>query len=162
MKLSLIVAMTQNRVIGKDNQMPWHLPAELAWFKQNTLGKPVIMGRKTFQSIGKPLPNRQNIVLSRQPFIFTDVDWANSLESALELAKGSEEIMLIGGGELFKQALPFAEKLYLTEIQTQLEGDTFFPALDTTQWELLYEHRLTADAKNQYDCLSKILQRKVR
>ena len=106
MTFSLIVATTLNHVIGKDNQMPWHLPADLAWFRQNTTGKPVIMGRKTFESIGRPLPKRINIVLSRKPYEHEGVIWKDSLESAVDFVKDSEEIMLIGGGELFKQYLP--------------------------------------------------------
>ncbi|KYK93223.1 type 3 dihydrofolate reductase, partial [Aggregatibacter actinomycetemcomitans] len=123
MRLSLIVAMTKNHVIGKDNQMPWHLPADLAWFRQNTTGKPVIMGRKTFESIGRPLPKRTNIVLSRQPFVHDGIIWKDSLESAVDFVIDSDEIMLIGGGQLFKQYLPQAPRLYLTEIQTELDGD---------------------------------------
>lgn len=115
MIFSLIVAMTKNHVIGKDNQMPWHLPADLAWFRQNTTGKPVIMGRKTFESIGRPLPKRTNLVLSRQPYLHEGVIWQNSLESAVDFVKDSPEILLIGGGELFKQYLHKADKLYLTE-----------------------------------------------
>lgn len=117
MSLSLIVAMTKNRVIGKDNQMPWHLPADLAWFRQNTTGKPVIMGRKTFESIGRPLPKRTNIVLSRQPFEHDGVIWKDSLESAVDFVRDSEEIMLIGGGQLFNEYLSKADRLYLTEIK---------------------------------------------
>lgn len=97
MIFSLIVAMTKNHVIGKDNQMPWHLPADLAWFRQNTTGKPVIMGRKTFESIGRPLPKRTNLVLSRQPYLHEGVIWQNSLESAVDFVKDSPEILLIGG-----------------------------------------------------------------
>ena len=117
MTFSLIVATTLNSVIGKDNQMPWHLPADLAWFRQNTTGKPVIMGRKTFESIGRPLPKRTNIVLSRQPFEHEGVVWKDSLERAVDFVRDFDEIMLIGGGELFKQYLPQADKLYLTQIQ---------------------------------------------
>lgn len=114
MGLSIIVAMTRNRVIGKNNQMPWHLPADLAWFRRHTNHKPVIMGRKTFASIGRALPNRINIVLSRSPFEYDNVIWKNSFESAVDAVNDFDEIMLIGGGELFKQYLPIADKLYLT------------------------------------------------
>ena len=120
MTLSLIVATTLNNVIGKDNQMPWHLPADLAWFRRNTTGKPVIMGRKTFESIGRPLPKRINIVLSRQSFEHEGVIWKNSFESAVNFVNDCDEIMLIGGGELFKQYLPKADKLYLTQIQSEI------------------------------------------
>ena len=160
MSLSLIVAMTQNRVIGKDNQMPWHLPADLAWFRQNTTGKPVIMGRKTFESIGRPLPKRTNIVLSRQPFEHDGVIWKDSLESAVDFVRDSEEIMLIGGGQLFNEYLSQADRLYLTEIQTELDGDTFFPSINWDKWPIEFEQYRPADAQNPYDCRFLILLKK--
>lgn len=161
MGLSLIVAMTKNHVIGKDNQMPWHLPADLAWFRQNTNGKPVIMGRKTFESIGRPLPNRINIVLSRSPYEHEGVIWKESMQSAVDFVQENhEEIMLIGGGELFKQYFSQADKLYLTEIQTELEGDTFFPQFNWQDWRIEFEQQRPADDKNPYDCRFLILSRK--
>ena len=160
MSLSLIVAMTQNRVIGKDNQMPWHLPADLAWFRQNTTGKPVIMGRKTFESIGRPLPKRTNIVLSRQPFEHDGVIWKDSLESAVDFVRDSKEIMLIGGGQLFNEYLSKADRLYLTEIQTELDGDTFFPSINWDEWHIEFEQYRPADAQNPYDCRFLILLKK--
>lgn len=160
MTFSLIVATTQNNVIGKDNQIPWHLPADLAWFRQNTTGKPVIMGRKTFESIGRPLPKRINIVLSRQPFEHEGVTWKDSLESAVDFVKDSEEIVLIGGGELFKQYLPKADKLYLTQIQAEIEGDTFFPELNWNEWKIEYDEYRQADENNVYDLRFLILARK--
>lgn len=161
MGLSLIVAMTKNHVIGKDNQMPWHLPADLAWFRQNTSGKPVIMGRKTFESIGRPLPNRINIVLSRSAYEHEGVIWKESMQSAVDFVQENhEEIMLIGGGELFKQYFVQAEKLYLTEIQTELEGDTFFPQFNWQDWKIEFEQQRPADDKNPYDCRFLILSRK--
>ena len=159
MQISLIVAFTQNRVIGEDNQMPWHLPRDLAWFKRNTLNKPVIMGRKTFESIGRPLPNRNNIVLSRQPFIYDGVQWADSLQTALSFCENEAEVMIIGGGELFKQSLPMADKLYLTEIQTALDGDTFFPQIDFNQWKIVEEEYTQADEKNAYACRFMVLEK---
>ena len=160
MSLSLIVAMTKNRVIGKDNQMPWHLPADLAWFRQNTTGKPVIMGRKTFESIGRPLPKRTNIVLSRQPFEHDGVIWKDSLESAVDFVRDSKEIMLIGGGQLFNEYLSKADRLYLTEIQTELDGDTFFPSINWDEWHIEFEQYRPADAQNPYDCRFLILLKK--
>ncbi|SUT89269.1 dihydrofolate reductase [[Actinobacillus] rossii] len=160
MTFSLIVATTQNNVIGKNNQMPWHLPADLAWFRQNTTGKPVIMGRKTFESIGRPLPKRINIVLSRQPFEHEGVTWKDSLESAVDFVKDSEEIVLIGGSELFKQYLPKADKLYLTQIQAEIEGDTFFPELNWNEWKIEYDEYRQADENNVYDLRFLILVRK--
>ena len=160
MSLSLIVAMTQNRVIGKDNQMPWHLPADLAWFRKNTTGKPIIMGRKTFESIGRPLPKRTNIVLSRQPFEHDGVIWKDSLESAVDFVRDSEEIMLIGGGQLFNEYLSQADRLYLTEIQTELDGDTFFPSINWDEWHIEFEQYRPADEQNPYDCRFLILLKK--
>lgn len=160
MTFSLIVAITKNRVIGKDNQMPWHLPADLAWFRQNTTGKPVIMGRKTFESIGRPLPKRVNIVLSHQPYEHEGITWKSSLESAIDFVKDAPEIMLIGGGELFKQYLSKADKLYLTEIQTELEGDTYFPEIMWDEWTIEHDELRKSDENNPYDCRFLILRRK--
>lgn len=160
MILSLIVATTKNNVIGKDNQMPWHLPADLAWFRKNTTGKPVIMGRKTFESIGRPLPKRTNIVLSRTPYEHEGVIWKANFESAVDFVKEFNEIMLIGGGELFKQYLPKADKLYLTQIQADIDGDTFFPEINWAEWNIEFEEYRQADADNPYDCRVLILQRK--
>lgn len=160
MTLSVIVAMTKNNVIGKDNQMPWHLPADLKWFRENTLGKPVIMGRKTFESIGRVLPKRPNIVLSRQPYEYDGLIWQESFEAALSYLQSHSEIMLIGGGQLFKQYLPLADKLYLTIIQTELEGDTYFPQIDWNEWQTQEERWQDADAENPYACRFLILVRK--
>lgn len=157
--LSLIVAMTKNRVIGRDNQMPWHLPADLAWFKKNTLGKPVIMGRKTFQSIGRALPNRKNIVLSRQGFQADGIEVVSDLSQALALIKGENEVMIIGGGHLFAETLPIADRLYLTEIDAELQGDTFFPEIDPMVWKTNFIETRAVDDKNSYALTFKILER---
>ncbi|MGY6773207.1 type 3 dihydrofolate reductase [Gallibacterium sp. ZY190522] len=159
MMLSLIVAMTKNRVIGRDNQMPWHLPADLAWFKKNTLGKPVIMGRKTFQSIGRALPNRKNIVLSRQGFQADGIEVVSDLSQALALIKGENEVMIIGGGHLFAETLPIADRLYLTEIDAELQGDTFFPEIDPMVWKTNFIETRAVDDKNSYTLTFKILER---
>ncbi|OBW99607.1 dihydrofolate reductase [Gallibacterium genomosp. 1] len=157
--LSLIVAMSKNRVIGRDNQMPWHLPADLAWFKKNTLGKPVIMGRKTFQSIGRALPNRKNIVLSRQGFQADGIEVVSDLSQALALIKGENEVMIIGGGHLFAETLPIADRLYLTEIDAELQGDTFFPEIDPMVWKTNFIETRAVDDKNSYTLTFKILER---
>ena len=157
--LSLIVAASENGVIGKNNQLPWHLPADLAWFRQQTSGKPIIMGRKTFESIGRPLPKRTNIVLSRHPFNHEGVIWQPSLESAVNFAKDFDEVMLIGGGELFKQGLPQADRLYLTQVLANIEGDTFFPTINWQDWRIEFEQLRPADAENPFDCRFLILQR---
>lgn len=162
MEISIVVARTKNKVIGKDNQMPWHLPVDLAWFRQNTVGKPVIMGRKTYESIGRLLPKRPNIILSRSGFEVEGAYSATSLEQAVELAKSfanTDEIMIIGGGELFKQAIPKADKLYLTEIQAEIEGDTFFE-FDEENWQLSEEKWSEIDENNPYRCRFMILKRR--
>lgn len=157
--LSLIVARSKNNVIGKNNQLPWHLPQDLAWFRQNTLGKPVIMGRKTYQSIGRLLPKRPNIIVSRQGFNIDDALSASSLEQALEIARPlAEEIMLIGGGELFKQALPLADRLYLSEVQAEFEGDTFFD-VNLSEWQIISEQFSQIDEQNPYLCRFLILDK---
>jgi dihydrofolate reductase len=128
MRISMIAAMAQQRVIGLNNQMPWHLPADLQHFKKVTLGKPVVMGRKTFESIGRPLPGRRNIVISRQsPPADSPVEWVSSIEQALALLAEQPEVMIIGGAEIYRQCLPLAQRLYLTEIALETAGDAFFP-----------------------------------
>lgn len=162
MKISLIVARTLNHVIGKENQMPWNLPVELAWFRQNTLGKPVIMGRKTYESIGRLLPKRPNIILSRSGFCVEGAYTAQNFAQAAELAEtfaNTDEIMVIGGGELFKQTIPQADRLYLTEIQAEIEGDTLFE-FDESNWTLVEEKWSEIDEQNAYRCRFMILERK--
>ncbi|MCG8995795.1 dihydrofolate reductase [Laribacter hongkongensis] len=137
--LALIAARARNGVIGLDNRMPWHLPEDLAYFKHVTLGKPVVMGRKTFESIGRPLPGRLNIVVTRNPdWQAAGIQVAHSLDAALALAAAAapEEIMLIGGAELYRQALPQADVLYLTEIDAEFAGDAFFPEVDLARWRI--------------------------
>ena len=166
MILSVIVAMAHNRVIGLNNQMPWHLPADLAWFKKNTLNKPVIMGRKTFESIGRPLPNRHNIVISRQiesiDNKISNVSWVKSIDEAISLAQKqqSDEVFIIGGGNIYQQVLPLIERLYLTHIDAELQGDTYFPDYLSEQWQVIYQEDHQADEKNSYPYQFKILQRK--
>ncbi|MFQ0990939.1 type 3 dihydrofolate reductase [Gilliamella apicola] len=166
MILSVIVAMAHNRVIGLNNQMPWHLPADLAWFKKNTLNKPVIMGRKTFESIGRPLPNRHNIVISRQiesiDNKISNVSWVKSIDGAISLAQAQQpdEVFIIGGGNIYQQVLPLIERLYLTHIDAELQGDTYFPDYLSEQWQVIYQEEHQADEKNSYPYQFKILQRK--
>ncbi len=140
--VAMIVAMAQNRVIGVEGQLPWYLPEDLKFFKRTTQAKPLVMGRKTFASIGKPLPNRLNIVVTR------DTQWSHpgvrvchSLQDALALAdqqatiEAAEEVMVMGGGEIYAQALDVAQRLYITEVKVEVEGDTRFPALADSQWQ---------------------------
>ncbi len=136
MKISLIVAMASNRVIGLNNNMPWHLSADLKKFKQITMGSPILMGRKTFESIGRPLPGRRTIILSRnesyqQPGCLV----MQSIEAALESCRGDEEVFIVGGEDLYKALLPQASYLYITEIHKDFAGDTWFPDIDETQWQ---------------------------
>ncbi|EGR1464184.1 type 3 dihydrofolate reductase [Vibrio cholerae] len=150
MMISMIAAMADQRIIGKDNQMPWHLPADFAWFKRCTLGKPVLMGRKTYQSIGRPLPGRHNIVISRDASLQIEgVDVVTSIEAALVKAGEVDEVMIIGGGSLYAACLPMAHKLYITEIHAKLEGDTQFPEWGSDWLERSREH-YPADEKNAY------------
>ena len=158
--LTLVYAQDQAGGIGYQNQLPWHLPNDLKFFKQVTLGHAILMGRKTFESIGRPLPKRTNIVLSRQPFEHDGVIWKDSLESAVDFVRGSEEIMLIGGGQLFNEYLSQADRLYLTEIQTELDGDTFFPSINWDEWHIEFEQYRPADEQNPYDCRFLILLKK--
>ncbi|WP_429129004.1 type 3 dihydrofolate reductase [Aeromonas veronii] len=153
MKISMIAAMAHDRVIGKDNQMPWHLPADLAHFKRVTLGKPVLMGRKTFESIGRPLPGRRNLVISRNPdYQAEGIEVVGSVEAALALLAGSsvEELMVIGGGHLYAEMLQIADCLYLTQIDLAVEGDTRFPAFDDDQWQRIACESHPADEKNPH------------
>jgi dihydrofolate reductase len=141
--LSLIAALGENRVIGVDNRMPWHLPADFKYFKATTLGKPIVMGRKTWDSLGRPLPGRLNLVVSRQPGLRLDgAEVFASLEAALGRAQawateqGADEVMLIGGAQLYAQALPDADRLYLTRVALSPDGDALFPDVDLAQWRL--------------------------
>lgn len=132
-RIALIAAQAENHVIGLDNQMPWHLPEDLQYFKKVTLGKPVIMGRKTFESIGRPLPGRTNIVITRQSNWSSEgVSVASSLDAALELAEkeSPDELMVIGGAQIYAEALPSAQRIYLTQIHKVIDGDAWFPALE--------------------------------
>ena len=137
MRIAMIAAMANNRVIGKDNKMPWHLPEDLKHFKAMTLGKPVVMGRKTFESIGRPLPGRHNIVITRQSDYQPEgVSCVSSFEAAKALVNDCEELVVIGGGQLYKEILPLADTLYLTFIELTVDGDTFFPEWDDGSWKL--------------------------
>jgi len=160
--LSMIVAIGENRVIGKDNQMLWHMPADFKWFKRQTLGKSVIMGRKTFESIGKPLPKRRNIVLSRTAASDLEeqgIDVFDSTEAVFELAASEAEIMIIGGAQIYQQFLPKADRLYLTFIEQSFAGDSFFPDYSTYQWRETFKESHQADAKNAYNYSFVILER---
>ncbi len=135
MKISLIVAVARNQVIGLDNRMPWHLSADLKKFKEITMGSPILMGRKTFESIGKPLPGRRNIIISRnESYQQEGCEVFNDLNAAIESCKNNEELFVIGGAKLYKTMLPHANYLYLTEIHKEFVGDTRFPEYDSRNW----------------------------
>ena len=167
--LSMIVATADNNIIGKDNGMPWHLPADLAYFKKVTLGKPIIMGRKTYESIGRPLPGRRNIVISRDESYVPQgkgaegVDVVTSVEQALALVDSIEEavpeVMVIGGGAIYKHCLPNADRLYITHIKASIAGDTQFPNYDDGSWQQISSELRVSDDKNAYDLDFCIYQR---
>lgn len=153
MILSLIAAIGKNNELGKENKLLFSLPEDMKHFKEVTTGHPVLMGRKTFESIGRPLPNRRNIVITRDMNYQADgIEVVHSLDEALEQSKNTEEeIFVIGGGEMYKQALPFADKLYLTFVETSVDNaDTFFPEFDANEWEEVSKERHEADDKHQW------------
>jgi dihydrofolate reductase len=153
MRVSLIVAVGRRDEIGKAGKMPWHLPADLKHFKRNTLGKPVLMGRKTLEAIGRPLPERRNLVLTRDAaFVAAGCETVTSLESALQAVAGVPELMVIGGGEVYRLAWEKTDRVYLTRIQADVEGaDTFFPKLEPDQWREVSREEHRADEKNPFD-----------
>lgn len=152
MKISLIAAMDKNRVIGKEGKLIWHLPADLRFFKTKTIGKPIIMGRRTFESIGRPLPERKNIIVTHQTnFNPSDCEVVHSLQEALANASDAEEVMIIGGAEIFKQSIEFADQMFLTLIDHEFEGDSYFPEWEKEEWEVVTEEFHPSDDKNPYD-----------
>lgn len=155
MRVSLIAAVSDNGVIGREGDLPWHIPEDLKFFKTTTMGKPIIMGRRTYDSIGKPLPGRRNIVVTRSAQWHAEgVDIVHSLEEAFEVARtvGTAEAMVIGGAEIYKAALPHADRIYLTRVHVALEGDAFFPPVDMSDWtETGYCPRSDADAAYDYE-----------
>ncbi len=160
MSLSLIWAQDANGLIGAGGKLPWRLPADMAWFRKNTLGKPVLMGRKTFDSIGRPLPGRNNIVLTMQNVSIDGCLVVHSLGAALEAAGNAAELMVMGGAQIYQLALPQAECLYISRIHAVLLGDTYFPAFDSAEWQEIFCENHPADEKNQYAYSFHILERK--
>lgn len=154
MKISLVVAAASNNAIGKEGTMPWHLPNDMKHFKNITWGMPVIMGRKTFESLGKPLAGRKNIVISRQPgWNAAGTIVVKSIDDALFVASQADanEVMVIGGGEIYKALYTKASRIYLTRVEAEPEADTFFPAIDPEQWYLVNQQNHEADEKNAYN-----------
>ena len=167
MRLCLIAAVAENGVVGKNNALPWHLPEDLKYFKRMTLGKPIVMGRKTFESIGRPLPGRTNIVVSRNKSYAPDgVEVVDSLESALTLAsqiaesEGQKDLMVIGGAAIYAAALPLAQCLYITEVHGEVEGDAYFPEVDWSLWHEVSRQRNAAPDSGGYDFSFVVFQRK--
>ena len=150
--ISIIVAIGENRVIGKDNQLIWHLPADLKRFKQLTMGHAMLMGRKTFESIGKALPGRTTVIITRDKNYFkVNCLVADSIEHAFELCKNDNEIFIIGGAQIFEEAILFADKIYLTQIHQSFDGDVFFPEFENDHWKITFREDHKADEKNKYD-----------
>lgn len=151
MIISFVVAMGKNRVIGKDNSLPWEMPADMKRFKELTTGKPIIMGRKTFESIGRPLPNRINILLTRDKnYKAKSCIVVHSIDGALKAAEGNEEVMVIGGAQIYKEFLPKANKIYLTIIDNDFEGDAYFPEYSEDGWKEIKREKHEADEENKF------------
>ena len=151
--LSLLVAASENNVIGKDNRLPWHLPNDLKYFKNQTWGMPILMGRKTFESIGKPLQGRKSIVITRsREWKHESIDVVYSIDEAIEKAKtvGAKEIFVIGGAEIFKTAFQKAGRIYLTRVHQVFDGDAFFPEISSPKWSLVQNRFCSADEKNPF------------
>ena len=166
MTLALIVAASENNVIGRNNQLPWYLPGDLQYFKAMTLGKPVIMGRKTFESIGKPLPGRDNIVISRQAnYAAQGIKLVSSLAAAIDLGtsinliNGGQEVMIIGGAQIYAESLALADRVYLTRVHRHVEGDAFFPELESEQWTEVAREDVAAAEPNPFDFSYLVLDR---
>ena len=161
MIISLIAAMGKNRVIGKDNSLIWKLPADMEYFREKTTGKPVVMGRKTFESIGRPLPNRKNIIITRdENYKAEGCVVVHSVDEALKAAEDAEEVMVIGGSQIYKEFFPRANKMYLTFIDEEFEGDTFFPEWDKEEWKEVSREEHDKDEKNSYNYVFVEFERK--
>ena len=161
MRLSIIVAMDDKQLIGKNNALPWHLPADLAYFKKTTTGKTVLMGRKTYESIGRPLPNRRNVIVSRNSdFVADGCEVVSSIDTALTLAKDEDEVMVMGGASFYQQMLPSADRLYITRIEGEYEGDAYFPNFNIDDFEEIYRESHLPDEKNPHHYHFTILKRK--
>lgn len=151
--ISFLVAMDKNKVIGRNNQLPWHLPEDLKYFKRVTMGHPIAMGRKTHESIGRILPGRENIIITRQSdYKCEGCTVLTSIQDFVQYAREQEdEIFVIGGAEIFKETFAFTDRLYITYIYEEFEGDTFFPDFDTSNWKLISSEKGVKDEKNPYD-----------
>lgn len=164
MKVSIIVATSLNHSIGKDNQLLWHLPADLKFFKATTMGCPVVMGRKTFQSIGRTLPGRQNVVITRDKTFNADGQYdltvVGSIDEALVKLHAEKEVFIIGGGEIYKQSIDSVDTIYITLVHTVIDGDVYFPEIDKAKFDLVWEEKHLADEKNKFDYTFQKFERK--
>lgn len=159
--ITLIVAVADTGVIGRDNALPWHLPEDLKRFKRLTMGKPIVMGRKTYESIGKPLPGRQNIVVTRDPnYRPGGVTVVNDPAAALRAAGGAPEVMVIGGSELFRTCLPLAGRIHLTRVHGDIAGDVMWPALDDREWQVVERESHAVDERHAYAMTFEVLERR--
>lgn len=159
--VSAIVAAAENNAIGKDNQLLWHLPNDLRFFKRITTGHTVIMGRKTYESVGKPLPNRRNIIITRQAtYAAEGAEVVHSLTAALDNCAGEPEVFVVGGAEIYKEALAIIDRVYLTRVHIALPGDSFFPELDEQAWRLVSEESHPADERHAYRYTFQIYERR--
>ncbi len=163
MTLSIIVAISTNNVIGTDNQLPWHLPADLQYFKSLTVDHPILMGRKTYDSIGRPLPKRTNIVITRdQSFHHDGLQITHSIDEAIDFcrAKKFDEVFIIGGDTIYNQTIHLADKLYITRVETHIEnGTAFFPLIDMNQWKLISSEERKSDEKNTMDMIFEVYEK---
>ena len=160
MKISLVVAVSANNVIGADGGLPWRLSEDLRRFKDITMGKPMIMGRQTFESIGKALPGRRNIILSRQAaYEQVGCDVVNTPEEALRLAGGADEVMIIGGGKVYEEFLPMTDRIYMTRVHTDVDGDTFFPEINDDEWRIVSSHPLPPNDERPFSISFQVLER---
>jgi dihydrofolate reductase len=148
MTVSIVVAISQNHAIGKDNKLLWHLPKDLKHFKEITTGGTVIMGRKTYDSVGRPLPNRRNIIVTRQQVEITGCEVVNSVEAALDLCRDEAEVFIVGGAEIYKLAMPLTDRIYLTIVHADFEADTYFPEIKADTWKETARQDHEADEKN--------------
>ena len=160
MTVTIVVAISENHVIGSDNKLLWYLPQDLKHFKEITSGHTVIMGRKTYESVGRPLPNRRNMVITRQDITITGFEVVNSIEAALELCKTEEEVFIVGGAEIYKQAMHLTDRIDLTIVHQQFEGDSVFPDIDPQIWQETSRQNHEADEKNPIPFSFITLQRK--
>ena len=164
MKVSIIVATSLNHAIGKDNQLLWHLPADLKFFKRTTMGCPVVMGRKTFQSIGRTLAGRQNVVITRDKSFNADNQFdltvVGSIDEALVKLHAEKEVFIIGGGEIYKQSIYSVDTIYITLVNTVIDGDVYFPEIDKSKFDLAWEEKHLVDEKNKFDYTFQKFERK--